>query len=703
MTFKMPRNLMTAISVVAFAVMLQGCGGGGGSSPVATMDDETTIDDTTIDDTTIDDTTPPTTIVGQTLPDGTMIPLPAGVELPDIEVTAVMGQTIPYPGIGTFTCASADGCSVVVADNVITTTGDIVVDSVADDSVDALIYAALNTEPVELDELQTAQAAAADAVTAAMTAAGNANTTAMEAETARATAATLQTGETSEGLAEKAREQAGMAHTAYMDAKAASEAAAAADNVSDAIRAQVDAENARDAAQTAETNADNYAQMAADAADGELMIDVTVKSVGDTTIDAAASRSVVTAGEGATAQVTDTGLQAKGDLPMATGSATDGKAAVHKSGPGVSPAMAYVAPVVNAAERDIPAIGKTVDSADDTARLMIVTHYAGTNTVEVYAAGAVEPNLEGREISDVKIQTVGVTPPGGTPDASDDKFVTLKSVGMYYLAGTDATLTAGPADSDDTVLADTKPREVFLVSGTGMDSNPIAGGIYVVRDVATKDADGNIQATFRIVVIHVAVNRDGIGNNDTPADLEMVEVTASIPEATAYKHIHFGVWAGLGAAKLSGAQVPADLGIGFVQSIGDGLSGADMPNNGKANYTGNWVATVQEEDPDGNGDISLEYGDATLAANFGKATIKATLNELATLEGTIDTNTFSGTKATGIADTHGLDSDGTFTGSFSGGFYGSKAAEAGGVFDFTSEAAEAGAFRGAFGGDRNPE
>ena len=73
MTFKMPRNLMTAISVVAFAVMLHGCGGGGGSSPVATMDD-----DTTIDDTTIDDTTPPTTIVGQIIPSGTTLTLPPG-------------------------------------------------------------------------------------------------------------------------------------------------------------------------------------------------------------------------------------------------------------------------------------------------------------------------------------------------------------------------------------------------------------------------------------------------------------------------------------------------------------------------------------------------------------------------------------------------------------------------------------------------
>ena len=36
MTIKMPRNLMTAISVVAFAVLLHGCGGGGGSSPTTT-------------------------------------------------------------------------------------------------------------------------------------------------------------------------------------------------------------------------------------------------------------------------------------------------------------------------------------------------------------------------------------------------------------------------------------------------------------------------------------------------------------------------------------------------------------------------------------------------------------------------------------------------------------------------------------------
>ena len=102
-------------------------------------------------------------------------------------------------------------------------------------------------------------------------------------------------------------------------------------------------------------------------------------------------------------------------------------------------------------------------------------------------------------------------------------------------------------------------------------------------------------------------------------------------------------------------------------------------------------------DKDGNGAISLEHNAATLTVDFTKATIKAALDELATLEGAIAGNTFSGTKAATIThDNLGVPAD--FTGSFSGGFYGAAAAEAGGVFDFTSKELKAGAFRGAFGG-----
>ena len=72
---------------------------------------------------------------------------------------------------------------------------------------------------------------------------------------------------------------------------------------------------------------------------------------------------------------------------------------------------------------------------------------------------------------------------------------------------------------------------------------------------------------------------------------------------------------------------------------------------------------------------------------------------LATLTGDIDENTFQGTEATTMGTPKGrLAADTDFTGVFNGGFFGSKAAEAGGVFDFQSS--KDGAFTGAFGGDR---
>ena len=85
-------------------------------------------------------------------------------------------------------------------------------------------------------------------------------------------------------------------------------------------------------------------------------------------------------------------------------------------------------------------------------------------------------------------------------------------------------------------------------------------------------------------------------------------ITTTIPVAAEYEHIHFGVWAGLGAAAADGSQEIADLGIGFVQDISGEGPTADMPNSGSATYNGNWVATVREADFEGDGDISLENG-----------------------------------------------------------------------------------------------
>ena len=61
---------------------------------------------------------------------------------------------------------------------------------------------------------------------------------------------------------------------------------------------------------------------------------------------------------------------------------------------------------------------------------MIVTQYAGTKTVRVYAKGAANDKVTGRLLSDGRIQTRGIA----DDSAEEDEFVTLKSVGMYYPA-----------------------------------------------------------------------------------------------------------------------------------------------------------------------------------------------------------------------------------------------------------------------------
>jgi len=129
----------------------------------------------------------------------------------------------------------------------------------------------------------------------------------------------------------------------------------------------------------------------------------------------------------------------------------------------------------------------------------------------------------------------------------------------------------------------------------------------------------------------------------------------------------------------------------------------NMPAFGTAKYNGNWVATVQAADPDGNGDVMLRDGAAMVEANFRSHMIHADLTGLAMLKGSIAGNEFSGTMASGVSDMHGLTSTaagGEFSGAFSGAFYGDQAMEVGGVFDFMSEDMKAGAFRGAFGGSR---
>ena len=669
------KNLITLCFATVFTLGLAACGGGGGDAPAPSMMDD---GDGSLE--------------GKYIPSGTTI---EGVDVSDVTLTAAGGESVTLPGLGTVECASDDGCSGTVAGGVLTITGDLKIVSVdpALDSETATVLAGLAvdmlpTEP-EPTELEKAQAAAAQAATDAMTAAGNAKTAADNADTARADAATLQTGETSEGLAEKAREQADAAQTAYMDAKTASDAAAAADDLSDAIMAQITAQNARDAAQTAETNAGDYARMAADAAGGELMIDGTMKSVGDTTVDAEAANQVVTTTIGGKTRVADTGLQDELMEEMT------GAVAGVEFAAAVAPAADT--PYVQQVEaRDIT-IGKTVDSADDTARLAIITSYAGSKTVRVFAYDEADPEVT--STADGRTGTVmgKVTLDDGDNETTDTNNTSLRSVGMFYLAGA-VTESNGLAATDE-VASGAEPTTVYSYVDLGDDNERGGTGgdadatVYLVSD--SQQTDGGT-TTYVYRSVDVTADASDATVDGTP---EEVQVTAKIPDATDYEHIHFGVWASLNEDGTSPGGI--GIGIGFVQNYaGAPIEASDMPNHGDATYDGNWVATIQAVDEDGDGAVSLEDGVASMEADFEKMTVEAELMGLATLSGDISGNTFSGTKVSDIE--HGnLSSDADdFTGSTSGGFFGTRAAEAGGVFSFTSDGNEDGAFSGAFGGVR---
>ena len=534
--------------------------------------------------------------------------------------------------------------------------------------------------PAPLSELATAQADAAAAALAAMTASSGAADAAAAAMGAVANLATMQTGATAGGLADEAQTAAGKAMMAYMDAKAASEAAAAAEDVTAAVEARVMAKEAMDSAVMYAMTASEKGTAAETAAMAELMIDGKDKNVGGTSVNADAALSVVTTAIGTASQTEETGrIMAKDPKRMAFGEVAPGM----MFGPVMAPAVdtAYEQQV---AARDLT-IGRTLDTSDDMARLMLVTDYAGTKMVKVYNAGSTSE-------MGMKAGYITIDDPG-TLNVVEVNNVVLTSAGNYYPAG-ETGGEEGELTFNDEVTATAKPKEVFSYKDPAADG---AKKYVVLEERSTTDA-GTAYTYTKVDITALASD----ATEDGTADPDGVQVRAALPVAIAYKHIHFGVWAALGAAEKSGSQELSDLGIGFVQNFSDdGLTGADMPNNGDAKYSGSWVAAVQAGEDDGNGDISLLHGAADLVADLTKATIDVNLMGLAKLEGAIATNTFSGTKATVMADDpYGLGSDGKFTGTFSGGFYGAQAAEAGGVFDFSSKDLEAGAFRGAFGGDR---
>ena len=547
-------------------------------------------------------------------------------------------------------------------------------------------------EPPTPTDLEETQSAAAAAATAAMTASTNAETAAAGAETATANIATLQTGEMAKMNAMDARMYADMAMDEYMKAKAASEAAAAATTGPATEAAWRDAENAKDAAEAAAETAAEKAEAAIEAAKSELHIDGTMKMVGDgddkSSLDASSGMLTKTAADGSK---TITGFVKP--LTRENSGNVDGQPFVHET-----PAANDKAYMQAVEARDLT-IGKTVDTTDDMARVTVVTGRAGSETYRVFADAGTANTDPYAVDADGKVDVSGTT-----ENAADD--VRLKSLGMFIKAtpaepapetgaetdaldytdivhakaGATATVRAAPTAKDN------KPVEVFSY-GSG-DST-----MYVVVVDRLVKAGVTTEITLQPVSITAVAAPDSSRDTETNDAHERVGVTAAVPMTVDYDHIHFGVWAALGTANKAGVQRLADLGIGFVQNIGEGVT--EKQGIGTATYTGDWVAVIQRQNSTAAGPFTTYDGKAKLTANFDKDEFEADLTNLAMLEGTLDGNGFSGMTAKGIMHPD-LNKTGKFTGEFSGNIYGAKGEEAAGVFDF--DGGEAGAFRGAFGG-----
>ena len=308
------------------------------------------------------------------------------------------------------------------------------------------------------------------------------------------------------------------------------------------------------------------AMMAEEAVAMELQIVGTMKSVGDTTVDAGAPRTEVTSGSGDTEQVALTGLI--GTL-VTTGPPTDGQMEVDED-PSTA-ALEYKAPKVNAAERDDLEIGKEVDSADDMARLRIITAYASTTSVRVYAAPATGVGHMSNKKGEIEVTAAGVAiTDAANLGGEDNVTLTLRPFGMFYNAagGTAETLEPmGPTDADppvqqgDTVGADAEAQQIYTFVNTAVTGDPTTVYVVLSETTATTDSAGETTTVYayRIVDIHHEVDQDGLGPDDATGD-ESVFVTAALPSAKSYSHVHFGVWAGLGEAAKDGSQEIADLG-----------------------------------------------------------------------------------------------------------------------------------------------
>lgn len=530
--------------------------------------------------------------------------------------------------------------------------------------------------PTDLQQTQMDAAAAAAAAGDAATAAA---ASASAAEDATANIATLQTGGTAADSAAGASEAAATAMAAYMDAKAASDAAAAATTSQAAEAAWAMAVAAQGDAEDAAAMAAEMSDAAVEAAMTELHIDGTVKTVGDSSVDAAGGKLTSYGDDGKVTMITGFDSNVTRDIAAIPGRAFDDNKDSDTVNTPTDPSDDTTYRQAVAAQT--LGIGKVADTSDDMARLTIVTGRAGSEMVRVFAdAGAT-----------LATATDGTA--DGTFTIAGATEVSLNSIGMFHeaIADPDVAGQADQLDFTDVVATGSKAVEVFSY----VDENDATQ--YVVVVSRTTNSEGTVTGmSLQLVDVTAAAavpdTLPGSPTEEATDDAlpDAARVMAALPSLEAYSHIHFGVWAGLKDNDKGDNSAIGDLGIGFVQNYdGSGVTTAHV--TGTATYSGDWVGVVRGSH---STSLSSANGSATLTANFSTDEFEADLATLATLEGSLSGNTFSGTDATvSHAD---MNASGTFDGSFSGAIYGPDGAEAAGVFSF--DGGDAGAFVGAFGG-----
>ena len=566
---------------------------------------------------------------------------------------------------------------------------------------------AANLKPsAETVAIETAQADAATAATEAMEAATAAKVASDAAQTARENLATLQTGETSGDLAHAVYTHAKAAADAAAEAQTASDAAAEATGSVAATRALLMAETARDNAVTAQGMAETQSAAAVMAVENELQVVEKTKTVGETsiTIDTVAEISIIGIVERRTGLIKDE------NLALNTGGLRDvyGRLVAPVDGAG---AAVTVTPARDSVD---PSIGVTYDSADDSARLTLITAYLGSERQMQFVRVGADANpfaAEGGEVGAPFLLTPEVAnSDNGEGVGVDGAYtVALGKITIDHDGDGSAVDAAAVVDAGEvTEKAKTAPVTVApkLAGDHFVDSassTKLTASLYYVEtgeeDETTGKTDDGIDQTKKFLERNVS---NGV---TTYTPVNVIQVT--IDNATDFKHIHYGLWNGLSG---SGANTVTELGTGFVAATPDGMGMTDpdhdadggMPNFGDATYNGNWVANVQEADNEGDGAITRHDGTSSMVADFVKDTVTVTLSGLATLDGAISENRFSGDAQPKLANSlpGGLANADDFMGSFTGGFFGPSAAEAGGVFDYASKDNKNGAFRGAFGGDQ---